>query len=64
MGKKNKKPDFSGYKIFLLIGAVGAALAAAILAFLYFTGAGQKKEKKEDPGIIEKTDSDGTAGTE
>jgi mannose/fructose/N-acetylgalactosamine-specific phosphotransferase system component IIC len=46
MSKKKKDQGFSTNRIFLLIGAIGAAIGAAVLALLYFS-AGDSKNKDE-----------------
>lgn len=58
MGKK-KKSGFAPGKIFLIVGAIGAAAGALVLAWLYFT-AGAKKEKQadQDPADQDPADQD------
>lgn len=62
MSKKNKDPEIQGLKIFLIIGAVGAAAAALILGFLAFVPMNQPKIKVKqdpDPGSQDNTSDNG-----
>jgi len=56
MGKKKRGPDISGMKIFLMVGAAGAAIAAAILGFLAFVPIGKKKDPEPEPGPDQEPD--------
>jgi Na+/H+ antiporter NhaD/arsenite permease-like protein len=54
MSKKNKLPDFSQFRIFFLVGAIGAAVAAAILIFLYLNKSIPQNKKEDEPEPDEK----------